>query len=672
MSLAEQSTKAGPMPKDPPRVLETPEFTDNPESLKAEGQERLSYFRNRFEEIATQELSDVSFASSLGALDDLEFLESAFIQKVHLLANTHPDEELRQAAHEIFAEYRNYAVEKAFDERAYLAIKAYSEKSEELEGADKKLLEDSLRAYRRIGMDLDIEKRAKLKELRKTLSQKETDFSRNINEYHDEIWVKPERLKGLEPSFVESLQSNEKGERRISLDYPEYLPVMELAEDEELRRELMTKKYRSAEDTNSKLLDEMLELRFKIATLLGYDSWNHYIIEDRMAKSPDQVLSFLKDLQSRLKPKGEQEQKQLGKLKSELTGDSNAKMELWDYYFLSSAQKKRLHKVDSQELKNYFELNRVLEGMFKTFQSLFGIQMKELQVEKSKVWHEEVRLFQVIDEERGPIAHFFLDLHPRPGKYGHAACFGLSPGKLLPDGRYQGPISAMVCNFPRPRQNQPALIPHNEVETLFHEFGHVLHGVLTEAKFQSFSGTSVALDFVEAPSQVLENWVWSMESLEHFARHYEDPEKKLSPETLERMKAAKKEGSALFYLRQISLALADLELHKGKPQGRAVEVCNRVLKENFLSPPANTSFAASWGHMVGYASGYYGYAWADVMAADLFEQFNGPGVMDAETGRRLRKEIYEPGSSREESESLESFLGRSLSNNAFFKDLGVA
>jgi thimet oligopeptidase len=286
-------------------------------------------------------------------------------------------------------------------------------------------------------------------------------------------------------------------------------------------------------------------------------------------------------------------------------------------------------------------------------------------------WHEEVRLFKVVDEDGTGLGYFYLDLHPREGKYGHAAAFGLMDGKLLASGEYQRPVKAMVCNFARAQGSEPALIPHREVETLFHEFGHILHGILTTAKYVQFSGTSVAWDFVEAPSQILENWVWDYESLKRFARDWRKPSESIPEDLVKRMNAARKDGVTLHYLRQVSLARADFTIHSDRPPGDAIEKSNQVLSELFLPVPKGSAFAAGWGHMVGYAGGYYGYAWADVMAADLFSMFKKQGILNQELGRRLRREIYEPGGSRDENVSLERFLGRPLSPQAFFEDLGL-
>jgi thimet oligopeptidase len=266
------------------------------------------------------------------------------------------------------------------------------------------------------------------------------------------------------------------------------------------------------------------------------------------------------------------------------------------------------------------------------------------------------------------VGAFFLDLFPRKGKFGHAAAFGIVEGRLKSNGVYQRPVKAMVCNF---SAEAPHLLSHSEVETLFHEFGHIFHGVLTTARYVRFSGTGVAWDFVEAPSQIFENWAWEYEVLKTFARHSKDPNRVFSEDLVKKMNDAQRAGSGLFYLRQLSFAKADLRVHGPGRKPNVLEVINETVSRLFLPLPPDTAFGAGFGHMVGYASGYYGYAWADVIAADMFSLFKHRGLFDSELGLRLKKEIYEPGGSRDENVSLEKFLQRSLSYDAFFEGIGV-
>lgn len=668
--MSSSASRPGPLPAKLSLKSEVPTFEKSVEEIEKVAHDFFKKAQLRLDEIANQDLSKVSFESTVGALDDLEFDQDSTSSRIYLLQNVHPDAKIREAARKIHVKFQNWCVERAYNEKVYAAVKAYAEKNEPLFGEDKKLLDETMRDYRRIGMELDRNARKRLKSLKMQLSEIEMEFTRNINEHQDCLWVKKSRLKGLDEAVVEQFQKNEKGEYRISLEYPEYLPVMEHAHDEELRKELLFKKYDTAGAENPEILNKMVKIRNEIAALLGYSSWNEYVIEERMAKSPDRVFNFVEDLIVRLKTKAAVELNELELLKKETTKNPDAELKLWDYYYYSALIKKTKHQVDAQALKDYFELENVIEGMFGITKEIFGIKVNRVGRSSFELWDESAQLYEVIDEDESHLGYFCMDLFPREGKYNHAAVFPIIPGKYLSNGEYQRPFSVMVCNFPRPTEERKSLLSHKEVETLFHEFGHILHNILTRAKFCQFAGTRVAWDFVEAPSQVLENWAWDYEALTTFAKHHQSGEA-LPKDLVDRMNAAEKASCALFYLRQLSLAKSDLQIHHQAGDRDAVEIANTTMGDIFLSPPEGSHFAAGWGHMVGYASGYYGYAWADVMAADLFSKFETEGALNPEIGRKLRREIYEPGSSRDENHSLEAFLERPLSSQAFFEKLGA-
>jgi Zn-dependent oligopeptidase len=403
--------------------------------------------------------------------------------------------------------------------------------------------------------------------------------------------------------------------------------------------------------------------------MLGYPSFNHYVIEDRMAKTPESVLKFLDRLEQSLKLKAAEEKKTLAALKASETKNPQAELKVWDYNYYSSLYKKKTYNVDLAELKKYFPLSSVLPGMLNVFSDLFGLTFEEQSAGTFSTWHSSVRFIHVIDSAtKKLLGAFYLDLYPRPGKYGHAAAFSVVNGKLMANGTYSAPVGAMVCNF---SATPPSLLSHSEVETLFHEMGHILHGILTVSRFEKFSGTSVAWDFVEAPSQILENWCWDAATLNRLATLPPGAEP-LTDDFVKKLDESQKAGMGLFYLRQVAFAKSDLAFHAEGETKDSTSIMNKILTETFMPPPPNTTFQAGWGHMTGYASGYYGYAWADVMAADLFSFFKKQGLMDAQLGLKLRSEIYAPGSSRDENDSLQAFLGRPLSDKAFFENLGLA
>jgi thimet oligopeptidase len=301
-------------------------------------------------------------------------------------------------------------------------------------------------------------------------------------------------------------------------------------------------------------------------------------------------------------------------------------------------------------------------------------------VEAPYKWTDDLQLYTVSDRQTGePLGLFYLDLFPRDGKYNHFAQFGIIEGKRLPDGRYQRPVCSLVCNFPPPQpdENKPSLLSHDEVEIVFHEFGHAMHTILTRANYSRFSGTSVPQDFVEAPSQMLENWAWDKSVLDTFAADYRDPSKKIPPEILDQLKASRLASMGMYYRRQLSFALMDLTLHTQIHATNAddlVPLSNQILSDVSLPVPADTAFVAYFGHIVGYGAGYYGYAWADSIAADMATVFESSpdGYFDRTAGRRMRDEIYAVGDSRDVNVSIEKFLGRPRSLQPFLKKIGAS
>lgn len=650
------------------RSLELPRFESSADEIRKLGKKLLELSKKETARLGSLDPQKLTFDESLGALDQLEFEESTMIGRIYLLQNVSPDEEVRKAAQEVYLEFHDWSVEKSYDEGLYRLVQGISKRDLPLQGEEKKLLDEYLTDFKRLGLHLSKEKQKELKDLQKKLSAIESSFSQAINEYEDFIIVGRSELTGLDEKFISGLKKTADGKLQVSLQYPEYLPVMEFCSNEKVRKELLVKKYNVAAKENTARLNEMIEIRDEIAKILGYSSFSDYVIEDRMAKSPKRVNDFLQSFEKRLKQKAEKELTALRDLKRSETKNPKAELDIWDFNYYSALYKKKNFEVDLNELKDFFPLEKVLQGMFQVMGKLFSLRFEE-QTKGFPTWHKDVRLFVAKDAKSGTdFGAFYLDLFPRSGKYGHAAAFGLVDGKELKNGVYRAPVACMVCNFPA---QAPHTLSHSEVETLFHEFGHILHGLLTTSRFARFSGTSVAWDFVEAPSQVLENWCWDYDILNQIAENVKDPEKKISSDFVNKMNQAQKAGVALFYLRQVAFAKADLEFHAPGKDKDSTAIMNRVLTETFLPPPPSTSFQAGWGHMVGYAAGYYGYAWADVMAADIFSFFKKAGLLDAQQGSRLRDEIYAPGSSREELESLEKFLGRPLSDEAFFEQLGL-
>src|SRR5258706_7833627 len=521
-------------------------------------------------------------------------------------------------------------------------------------------------------MSVSKTERDKVESMRKELSRLTTDYESNITKAQKAVKFTKAELEGVPDSFLEQVKTGDDFTVMANVTW-HYLTVEENAKREETRKRLLIEHDNLARNEKNPLLEKILPLRDDIAKKLGYKSWADYQTEIKMVKNAATAIDFLEKLKTGLQPKFDAEAAQFRKIKVKETGDANAQINIWDWRYFSNQLKKEKYTVDAEQLRVYFPYQRVLEGMFNIYQSIFGLKFERF--EAPYKWIGDLQLYAVADAKTDePLGLFYLDMFPREGKYNHFAQFDLISGKLLPGGKYQRPTLALICNFPSPTKDKPSLLSHQDVETLFHEFGHAMHSILTRADFARFSGTSVPRDFVEAPSQMLENWTWDKRVLDSFAADYRDPAKKIPQEILNQLKAAKLATVATYYRRQLSFGLLDLTLHTEVHEGvDCVKLSNRVLSEVLLPVPEDTAFVAYFGHLMEYDAGYYGYAWADAIAADMATVFEKSphGYYDTKAGRRLRDEVYAPGDSRDVTVSIEKFLGRKQSIEPFLKTIGI-
>ncbi|PCI39319.1 MAG: hypothetical protein COB53_03425 [Elusimicrobia bacterium] len=582
-----------------------------------------------------------------------------------------PNKDVREAAHKCEKRVDKFGVDINTREDLYLAMKAVDGSG--LTGTDKKLYDRTIQDFKRNGLDLEPVKRARYKILKKQLVEMSSSFSKNIADVNDHVAFTKEEMEGIPEDFLNRLKKTDAGLYIVTLDYPDVYPFLKLAKNPESRRRMSLKFGNRAVPHNVALLEEILAVRLKLAKLLGYDTHAHYVLEQRMAKTPKEVKKFLSKMKKRLKPKGKSDIKRMLALKlKEQPGDPVFRS--WDYSYYKNLEIKNRFAVDQEKIKEYFEMGKTSEEMFKIYQELFGLKFKE--IVPANAWHEDVKLYSVSDSKSGDlIGHFYLDLYPREGKYKHAAAFGLIGGRENLDGKFRKPVAAMVANFPKPNKDRPSLLPHSgsssDVETLFHEFGHIMHQMLTKAKYPRFSGTSVARDFVEAPSQMLENWIWKKSILKRLSAHYKTGEA-LPEATIDSMIAAKNAHTGVSYLGQTFYATIDQIYHDGKPEASTTVAYNKHY-EAIRMIPANpgTNAQASFGHLMGYASGYYGYMWSEVFASDMFSAFEKGGIMNPELGRKYRDLVLAPGGSGNEMEYLRAFLGREPNETAFLKDIGL-
>ena len=614
---------------------------------------------------------DRTFENTMLPLDRIADVLSKANARYAFMGYVHPEKEIRSAAKTAEEKLESFGVEMVFRDDLNAAVQEYAVTDEAMElGAESaRFVEFTLRDLRHAGHELSPEARARVKERTQRLVELGVRFQENIDEWEDHILVTTDDLEGLPPSFAESLETDEDtGKLKVTLAYPHLIPFVENAKRRDLREQLSFKFNTQAVEANREILEEARRLRHEIAEEFGVPSWAHHRLEERMAKDPERVASFYEGLISPLTKQGEADLSVMGELLAEDAGEDQ--VQSWDWRFYDTQQRRTDYGVDPFEVANYFPLDGVLDGMFDLVQETFGLEFQE--VADPDVWHPDVRLFAIHDAgSKELLAHFYLDLFPREGKYGHAAEFPLVMSRRMEDGSYQNPVCAMVANFTKPTASAPSLLQHGEVETLFHEFGHVLHQNLGRTELARFAGTSVERDFVEAPSQIMQHWVWRADVLRRFARHHETGEP-IPDQLVEQLVAARQLNVAIHQLRQLQYGWWDQTMH-----GTDVALdFDHILREGArlgLMPFHEGTFAlASFGHLMGgYDAAYYGYMWSEVFGDDMFSRFEEEGVTNPAVGMAYRREVLERGGSVDADDMLTAFLGRDPDNTAFLRKLGI-
>lgn len=624
----------------------------------------------RIDEIVSIPDAEKNFENTMVRLDDLYNDLSNRYALVYLMGSTHPDSIIRETAVKVRNDFSIMFNELQLNEDLYAAIKTYSLSPEAmaLTGPKAKFLEETIIEFERNGFALGVEERGELKKILNNLSTITNEFASNIARYQDHLILSEDEMEGLPEDYKKS-HRQEDGTYKIGLSYPDYRPFMQYARSDIARKKLYIKFNNRAADSNLEVLDRMLGKRKEMADLLGYGTFAEYQTETRMAKSPVTVWDFETKLTNNVTPKGQLDYDQMLNHKKYLglTGD---KVNHWEFSYLENLLKTTEYGVDEEVVRQYFPIENVKDGLFQITQKLFGVTYKK--IENAPVWHPDVELYHVIDKGE-VIGRFYLDLHPRANKYNHAACFPMRLSKQTDKG-FQIPTASLVCNFTEPTADKPALMTHDEVNTFFHEFGHVLHNMFSKTTLSSQAGTSVARDFVEAPSQIFESWAWNYESLALFAKHYETGEV-LPKELFDKMLAAKNLNSGLNTLQQILYGSYDMTLHdKFDVNGdkNTTEVWKELIETiQLYDYVPNTHFQAAFGHLNGYAASYYGYLWSDVYAQDMFSVFEERGILNPEVGMEYRNKILSRGSEEDEMTMLIDFLGREPNDKAFVKSLGL-
>jgi thimet oligopeptidase len=604
--------------------------------------------------------TDRSVDGTLALYNELLMSASSSNALAGLMSEVHPEEAIRDAARECEQEVSRFYSDLALDREMYEALAAVDVSRADAD--TQRFHAHTLRDYRRAGVDKSPEVRARLKQIDEELTKLGQTFSKNISEDVRAVEVTDgKRLAGLPPDFIAGHPPNAKGVIRITTDYPDYNPLMTYAVDDDLRKQLYIKFRSRGDQQNERVLQDILGLRAEKATLLGYANWADYVTADKMIGSGEKAAAFIAKVYKLAAPRAEEDYAEL--LRQLQTIEPGAtEVADWQKTWLEHLVKISRYEVDASEVRQYFPYDRVLAGLLEITSEIFDLRYVALDGDDADVWHESVLVYDVV---RGPnkLGRIYLDMHPREGKYKHAAQFPLKDGvrgAQLPEG-------VLVCNFSDPTIAQPALLEHDDVVTMFHEFGHLMHHVLGgHQRWITQSGVATEWDFVEAPSQMFEEWAWNAHTLARFARHHETGE--VIPEALvAKMRRADKFGLGTATVQQLFYAAISLGFHRADPA--ALDQLTEVQRLQKQYTPfkfvAGTKFHASFGHLVGYSAMYYTYQWSLVIAKDLLTPFTELGLMAKVVTFAYRDQVLAPGGSRDAAELVRNFLGREYDFKAY-------
>jgi len=625
-----------------------------------------------------------TFENTIEALDQSGKLLGRISSIFFNLNSAETNEEIQKLAREISPLLTTHGNDILLDTVLFERISQVYEQRNKLNLSTEELtlVEKTYKSFARNGAKLSGEQAEELRKIDQELAQTSLKFGENVLEetnrfthFESEESALDGLPEGIKEAAAQLAEEKEKpGHWAFSLDYPSYIPAMTYAKNRELRKTLFmasgTKCAKGDELDNQKVIQRILELKNQRAKLLGYKSHAEFVLEERMAKTPLQVMTFLESLLEKAKPKAGAELKELGEFAKSL--DGLEKLEKWDFAYYSELLKKEKYALDEELLRPYFQLEKVVEGVFHTAKKLFGLQF--IPDDSIPVYHKDVTAYEVKNRDGDHLAVFYADFFPRAGKR-NGAWMTSYKGQWKIGENIERPHVSIVCNFTKPTKSKPSLLTFNEVTTLFHEFGHALHGMLADGKYESLSGTSVFWDFVELPSQIFENWCYEKDCLDLFAMHYQTGEK-ISEELIGKIKNASNFQQGYQTLRQLSFGLLDMAYHSLDPTNiTSISDFEREVmsKTDLLPKVEKTLMSTSFSHIFqgGYSAGYYSYKWAEVLDADAFELFQERGVFDVATAESFRKNILSAGGQEHPEILYERFRGRKPKQDALLKRAGL-
>lgn len=639
--------------------------------------------------LITKNQEPPSFKNTVEALENtgkaLDRATSIFFN----LNSAETNDQIQQIAQEVSPLLSNFSNDLLLNQDLFKRVKTvYNHKQTlTLNTEQQMLLEKQYKGFARNGANLSEQKKKQLRDIDTQLSKLGLRFGENVlaqTNNFELLLDKEQDLKGLPEGAKEAAKqaAAEKGKKgwMITLDYPSYMPFMKYAQNRALRKKLAlaygARAFQDDEQNNQQLVLDIVQLRYQRAQLLGYESHAHFVLEERMAKSPEKVQTFLNQLLIKAKPAAQKEFDELEAFAKQL--DNIDQLQKWDGAYYAEKLKQQKFSLDDEQLKPYFKLENVIHGVFTVANKLFDLEFKE--DPSIDTYHQDVKTYRVLDNNGDLVAIFYADFHPRPGKRGGAWMTSYKPQEKIdtPDGKgliNHRPHISNVCNFTKPTATKPSLLTFNEVTTLFHEFGHGLHGMLANTRYKGLSGTNVSWDFVELPSQILENWCYEKQTLELFATHYKTGEV-IPMQLIEKIKASATFHQGMQTLRQLSFGMLDMAWHSGDPSkiSSVKDFENKAFADTSLYPQTSkTCMSTAFSHIFqgGYSAGYYSYKWAEVLDADAFSYFKKEGIFNKKVALKFKNNVLSKGGTQDPMELYIKFRGQQPNPDALLERAGL-
>jgi thimet oligopeptidase len=636
----------------------------------------LEQARTSIQNIVAVAASERTYHNTIQALDTLGADLGVITSAVYALQYMSPDDALRAQAQKALIEVQDFSVDMiSNNQELFRAVKDYAQTNadrELLHAEEKKYLKETLDGFEKAGLGLPQAEQDILKQIKKDLAKLSLDFSTNINNDASSITVTRAELEGVSDLFIKYLKQDEHGNFIVGVDYPTYFSVMENCSIAATREKLWLAFNNRAYPANEALLKKIISLRDQRAKMVGFASYAHLELDDEMAKTPARVHEFLEDLLVKTEAKMAQELTHLAHhLPAGVALTAQGQFKPWDFAYVKAEYKRNFLSFDEEKLKEYFAMQHTVDQLLAIYEQFLGIEFRQEALEG--LWHEDVRYVAAYTKDNQLLGHLLLDLHPRPNKYGHACMMDIVPAVREKNGEYHPPVIIVLANFSKPNADQPSLLRHDDVKTFFHEFGHAMHGLFGATQMAGFSGTNVTRDFVEVPSQMLEEWMYDAGILKQISKHYVTGAT-LDDATIKQIQEIRQFGSGYFVQRQVSLSLLALAYYgegADKDPVALKQALLRRLQGNYFITDDREHFECSFGHLMGYGARYYSYLWSKVFALDMFAHVKKYGLLNYAIGKQYIDKVIGKGGSVEPEVLLEDFLGRKPTMDAFLGDLGL-